>query len=43
MGFPNSFIKVSTNGKLYNQIGNSVSIPMIEAVGKEIVNQYFIK
>jgi len=43
MGFPNSFMKVSTNGKLYNQIGNSVSIPMIEAVGKEIVNQYFIK
>jgi len=43
MGFPNSFIKVSTNGKLYNQIGNSVSIPMIETVGKEIVSQYFIK
>lgn len=42
MGFPESFIKVSTNGKLYNQIGNSVSIPMIEAVGKEIVNQYFL-
>lgn len=43
MGFPNSFTKVSTNGKLYNQIGNSVSIPMIQAVGKEILNQYFIQ
>jgi len=42
MGFPESFTKVSTNGKLYNQIGNSVSIPMIEAVGKEILNQYFL-
>lgn len=43
MGFPKEFKKVSTNGKLYNQIGNSVSIPMIEVVGKEIINQYFSK
>ncbi|MCP3659610.1 MAG: DNA cytosine methyltransferase [Bacteroidetes bacterium] len=41
MGFSNKFIKVSTNGKLYNQIGNSVSVPMIETIGKEIINQYF--
>ena len=43
MGFPKTFKRVSTNGKLYNQIGNSVSIPMIESVGKEIINQYFNK
>lgn len=41
MGFPQSFKKISTNGKLYNQIGNSVSIPMIHEVAKQILIQYF--
>lgn len=41
MGFPKNFNKVSTNGKLYNQIGNSVSVPMIESVAQEIIKQYF--
>lgn len=41
MGFPNKYKKISSNGKLYNQIGNSVSIPMIEAVFSEIKKQYF--
>ena len=41
MGFPDLYKKVSSNGKLYNQIGNSVSIPMIESVFKEIKRQYF--
>jgi DNA (cytosine-5)-methyltransferase 1 len=41
MGFPESFKKVSINGKLYNQIGNSVSIPMIEEVAKGVLSQYF--
>jgi site-specific DNA-cytosine methylase len=41
MGFPETFKKVSSNGKLYNQIGNSVAIPVIEAVFREIKRQYF--
>lgn len=41
MGFPEHFIKVSTNGKLYNQIGNSVCVPMIEEVGNQIKEQFF--
>ena len=41
MGFSKKFKKISSKAKLYNQIGNSVSIPMIQAVGKEISNQYF--
>jgi len=41
MGFPENFIKVSANGKLYNQIGNSVCVPMIEEVGKQIKEQFF--
>ena len=39
MGFPDSFRKYSSNGKLYNQIGNAVAIPMIKEVGQEIMNQ----
>jgi len=41
MGFPENFKKISSNGKLYNQIGNSVSIPMIETLFFEIKKQYF--
>jgi len=41
MGFPENFKKISSSGKLYNQIGNSVSIPMIETVFREIKRQYF--
>ena len=41
MGFPENFKKISSSGKLYNQIGNSVSIPMIETVFSEIKRQYF--
>ncbi|MBI2557841.1 DNA cytosine methyltransferase [Candidatus Woesearchaeota archaeon] len=41
MGFPKSFKKVSTNGDLYKQIGNSVCVPMVEQVAKEIRRQLF--
>ena len=41
MGFPESFKKVSSVGDQYKQLGNSVCIPMIEAVAKVITNQYF--
>ena len=41
MGFPDSFKRVSGIPDLYKQIGNSVCIPMIEAVAKEVKNQLF--
>jgi DNA (cytosine-5)-methyltransferase 1 len=40
-GFPDNYKKISSNGNLYRQIGNSVAIPMIYAVGKQILTQYF--
>lgn len=39
MGFPESHQKLSVTGHLYRQIGNSVAIPMIQAVGEQIVEQ----
>lgn len=39
MGFPDNFIKVSAAGAQYKQLGNSVCVKMIEAIGKEIKNQ----
>jgi DNA (cytosine-5)-methyltransferase 1 len=41
MGFPKKFKRFSTNGRLYQQIGNSVCVPMMDALAKEIINQYF--
>lgn len=41
MGFPENFKKVSSVGDQYKQLGNSVCIPMIEAVADEIKNQFF--
>lgn len=41
MGFPESYKKVSPVGDQYKQLGNSVCIPMIEAVADEINNQFF--
>ncbi len=41
MGFPESYKKVSPVGDQYKQLGNSVCIPMIEAVADEIYNQFF--
>lgn len=43
MGFPESYKKVSPTGDQYKQLGNSVCIPMIEAVADEINNQFFSK
>lgn len=43
MGFPESYKKVSPLGDQYKQLGNSVCIPMIEAVADEINNQFFSK
>lgn len=41
MGFPESYIKVSSIGDQYKQLGNSVCVPMIKAVADEIKNQFF--
>lgn len=41
MGFPESYKKISPIGDQYKQLGNSVCIPMIEAVADEINNQFF--
>lgn len=36
MGFPKNFIKVSSLGDLYRQIGNSVCVPMVSELMKQI-------
>lgn len=41
MGFPDDYIKVGSKANLYNRIGNSVCIPMIHHVMKNILQQYF--
>lgn len=41
MGFPIDFIKVGTKAKLYERIGNSVCVPMIRSVAKEVINQFW--
>ncbi|MDE8035287.1 DNA (cytosine-5-)-methyltransferase [Actinobacillus equuli subsp. equuli] len=40
-GFPKSFQKNQNLAACYNQIGNSVAIPMIEAIFSQIKEQYF--
>lgn len=39
-GFPKKFIKHNQLSACYNQIGNSVAIPMIEAIYQQILEQY---
>lgn len=41
MGFPKSYKKVSSAGEQYKQLGNSVCVPMIIEIAKEIKNQFF--
>jgi len=40
-GFPKKFRRYSSNGRLYQQIGNSVCVPMMAELSREIINQYF--
>lgn len=40
MGFPDDFKRVSSIAEQYRQIGNSVCVPMIEDVAKEIKNNF---
>lgn len=39
-GFPGNFVKSKKLASAYNQIGNAVAVPMIEAVYKQIKEQY---
>lgn len=39
MGFPDNFIRVSSIGQQYRQLGNSVCVKMIEEIAKEIKRQ----
>ena len=39
MGFPDKFKMIYNRGELYKQIGNSVAIPMVKAVAKQIKAQ----
>jgi len=41
MGFPSDFIRPSNTGEQYKQIGNSVCVPMVEAIANAIREQYF--
>lgn len=41
MGFPESYKKISSASDQYKQLGNSVCVPMIAAVAKEIRLQFF--
>ncbi|MBO1581587.1 DNA cytosine methyltransferase [Bacillus sp. XF8] len=42
-GFPENFKRVSSLGEQYKQIGNSVCVPMVAEIGKEIKKQFFNK
>lgn len=39
MGFPENFKFIYSKGELYKQIGNSVCVPMIQAIGSQIKPQ----
>lgn len=42
MGFPEKFKLINNRSELYKQIGNSIAIPMVKAVTKEIKKQLLI-
>ncbi|MBS1669551.1 MAG: DNA cytosine methyltransferase [Bacteroidetes bacterium] len=39
MGFPDKFKKINNTGELYRQIGNSVCVPMVKEITKQIKEQ----
>lgn len=41
MGFPEDFKKVGPPGQLYQRVGNSICVPMVQAVAEEIKNQFY--
>ena len=43
MGFSDDFKLIGSKAKLYNRIGNSIVIPMVEAIAKEVKVQILEK
>ncbi|OON96962.1 MAG: DNA (cytosine-5-)-methyltransferase [Epulopiscium sp. Nele67-Bin005] len=43
MGFPPNYIKLGTKSKLYERIGNSICVPMVNSLANEIYNQLFME
>lgn len=43
MGFPSSFKLIGSNSQLHERIGNSVCVPMMHAVGHQIIEQIIKK
>jgi len=41
MGFPDNFKMVGTSSKLYNRVGNSIVVPMVEEIAKQVKQQLF--
>ncbi len=41
MGFPDNFKLIGTSSKLYNRIGNSIVIPMVEEIAQQVKKQLF--
>lgn len=41
MGFPSDFVKVGAKTKIYERIGNSICVNMVEAIANEVHNQFF--
>ena len=39
MGFPENFIKINNLSELYRQVGNSVCVPMVKEIMKQIKEQ----
>lgn len=42
MGFPETFVRTSALGEQYRQVGNSVCIPMIQAIMQSIIDQQLL-
>ncbi len=41
MGFLDNFKMVGTQSKLYNRVGNSIVVPMVEEIAKQVKHQLF--
>ena len=41
MGFPDDFKLIGTQSKLYNRVGNSIVVPMVEEIAKQVREQFF--
>lgn len=40
MGFPDTYIKIGSKANLYNRIGNSICVNMIQVVMKQVITQF---